>query len=262
MIDGLIPASGEHSITRVIATIFIPQSFLKPEDIFDKVKDLEGFSIYQKKTIIKETTINITNNSSRVTSNEILGFLLEEYDTNGKLKNILKIENRKGNKSVITLENRVYSNWIEFKARFIKDVKILSEKINIYVDAVSLTYVNEFKWRELSNIDVKSFFNSSSELLNKKFIQSTNATLTLISQDLKDKYSFEEKTEISFNNDVKRIAMSHQYAIKLNKIELFKTIDNSNDFCSFYDKAHTANKEMLFDVLSEKSQKMINLKPE
>ncbi|WP_159290987.1 TIGR04255 family protein [Tenacibaculum maritimum] len=260
MIDGLIPVSGGHSITRVIATIFIPQSFLKPEDTFDKVKDLVSFSTYQKKTIIKPTTISIKNNSLGVTSDQVSGFLFEEYDVDGRLKNIFKVENIRENQSVITLENRVYSNWLDFKERFINDVKVLSEKIDLYVDAISLTYVNEFRWIKSEKIDVNSIFNSESELLNKKFRDSKNGTLILISQGLEDKYSCEEKTEVSFNNDVKRIAMSHQYGIKLNNLELFNTINENKEFSLYYDKAYNANKEILFDVLSEESQKMINLK--
>ena len=38
MLEGLVPVSGKHSIKRVIATIFIPQAFLKPEDVFEKVE--------------------------------------------------------------------------------------------------------------------------------------------------------------------------------------------------------------------------------
>ncbi len=260
MVEGLIPASGKHSITRVVATIFVPQTFLKPEDAFGKVKDLKEFSKYQKKTIIKPTTISIKNNSFGVTSNEIAGFLFEEYDESGRLKNILKLENIRENQSVITIENRVYKDWNHFKKRLIEDVKSLSGKIDIYIDAISLTYVDEFRWINAGKINVDSIFNTESELLNKKFRDSKNGTLILISQGSNEETNFEEKTEISFNNDVKRVAMSHQYAIKLNGLELFNGLEKSGDFENYYDESHNANKQILFDILTENCQKLINLK--
>ena len=260
MLEGLMPASGKHSITRVIATLFVPQTFLKPKIVFEKVKDLESFSTYQKKTLIKPTKISIKDGSVGITSNEISGFVFEEYDKTGRLKNALKLENVNENQSIITLENRVYTNWSDFKAKLVKDVQGLSEKIEIYIDAVSLTYVDEFIWNKNETIDVNSIFNADSSLLNTKFKTSKNGTLILVTQGNNDSFNYEEKTEVSFNNDVKRIAMSHQFAVKLSSLELFNNLNSEGKFDFFYEEAHKANKEVLRDVFSKDCQKLIDLK--
>jgi len=260
MIDNLIPIAKEHSISRVIASIFIPQSFVKPADVFEKNKD--GFNNYQKKSLINATTINFNNNSVGISQeNEPKGFIFEEYDENGVANNILKLENIRDVKSTISLENRKYLGWKDFKKRLLKDIKELASNNDFYVEAISLTYIDEFIWTNSDKIiDVESIFNDKSELLNPKFLNSNNGTLILISQGKNENYNFEEKTEISFNNDLKRIVLNHQYAIRLSDLKMFTELTLENEFLSLFDDAHEENKKVLKDLLTIECQKMINLK--
>jgi len=260
MIDNLIPIAKEHSISRVIASVFIPQSFVKPEDVFKKNKD--GFNDYQKKSLINTTTINFNNNSVGISQeNEAKGFIFEEYDENGVANNILKLENIREVQSILSLENRKYLGWTAFKNRLLKDTKELASNNDFYVDAISLTYIDEFIWTNSDEkINVENIFNENSELLNQKFIDSKNGTLILISQGENDNYNFEEKTEISFNNDLKRIVLNHQYAIRLSELKMFTELTLENEFLSLFDDAHEENKKVLKDLLTIECQKMINLK--
>lgn len=262
MLEGLVPVSDTHSIKRVIATIFIPQAFLKPEDVFKKVKDSACFEKYQKKTLLKPTTISIKDNSVLgVSSNAIAGFIFEEFDDRGRPKNILKLENIRDNQAVITIENRVYNNWTEFRDKIIFDVQGLSEKVDFYIAALSLTYVDEFKWGKNEKIPVTAIFNNDSELLNNKFFKSKNGTQILISQsETKEGYNVEEKTELTFNNDVKRVALSHQYAIKLASFHLYDTLAEQGKFEKYFDYAHKENKLLLKEILTGETQTLINLK--
>jgi hypothetical protein len=261
MLNNLIPISGKHSISRVIASVFIPQVFIKPQDVFDNVKDIDWFIKYQKKGLLKSATINIKNNSFDISrEHEPRGFMFEEYDSNGLVENILKIDNINENQSIISFETRKYIDWVSLKKRFLNDITELSEKNNFYIDAISLTYVDEFKWGDVeNNIDVKSIFNIESELINQKFLVSKNGTLILIAQGKNEKnYNFEEKTEVSFNNDIKRVILNHQFAIKLDELNLFSEF--KNEFLSLYDIAHEENKKILKDILTTECQSLINLK--
>jgi len=261
MLEGLVPISGKHSISRVVATLFIPQIFLKPENVFEKIQGLKEFRMYQKKTLIKPTTISIKEGSLGITSNQISGFVFEEYDETGKLKNVLKLENVNENQSMLTLENRIYTNWTDFKTKFIADIKSLSNKIEIYLNAVSLTYVDEFIWEKNDElIDVDSIFNADSSLLNMQFKKSKNGALILVTQGNNGNFDYEEKTEVSFNNDIKRIAMSHQFAVKLDSLKLFNELAERGHFDYFYDEAHKMNKKVLKDIFSVECQKLIGLK--
>jgi uncharacterized protein (TIGR04255 family) len=260
MLDNLRPFSGEHSISRVVSTIHIPQAFLKPTDVFDKIKDLSVFNSFPKKGILKSTKINIQNNKLGISNEEGNGFMFESYNEKGGLSNLFKLENI-GNKAIISLENRSYTDWDEFKSLFNELFNGFSSQFDFYVEAISLSYRDEFFWNSPEEIPIEEIFNSESELLNKKFLNSKNGTLVLISQG-KDKSGFpnEEKTEVSFSNDLKRIIIDHTYALKVNKIELFSAIESSNNFLNLYDNAHIENKNVLEDLLTQNSQNLIGLK--
>jgi uncharacterized protein (TIGR04255 family) len=105
MLEFLKPISENHSISRAVASVFIPQAFFKPQDIFEKTKDVVGFKDYPKKGMMKATTININNNSLGITNEQIKGFIFESYDNKGSINNVFKLENSKGNQSILSLEN-------------------------------------------------------------------------------------------------------------------------------------------------------------
>jgi len=260
MLDHLKPISSNHSISKVIATVFIPQAFIKPEDVFEKMKNLKGFEDYPKKSILKSRTINLNQNDFAVSKDHIAGFLFESYDKLGSIDNIVRVENIKDNQAKVSIENRNYSGWNNFKNKLDQDLETFGNKYDFYIDAISLNYRDEFNWNNGDlNIPVELIFNINSELLNKKFLNSRNGTLILISQGTSGSNFFEEKTEISFNNDLKRIIIDHQFAIRFNEIKLFSELNNSNQFSSEYDLAHTENKKILKDILTIETQTLINL---
>lgn len=261
MLESLKPISENHSISRVIASIFVPQNFLKPQDIFEKTKSLEGFQSYQKKMELSATTISIADKSVNFSENKIRGFIFENYDEKGEIKNIFRLENVKDAQSVISLETRKYVDWNGFRTQFESDIKTLASKSSFYVEAISLTYVDEFIWtNKTTSIDVKSIFEIESEFLNKKFMTSKNGSLILISQGINGLQNYEEKTEISFSNDIKRIIINHQYAIKLKDIQLFEKLNTGNDFFDLFELPHDENKKILRNVLTKECQDLINLK--
>lgn len=259
MLQKLRPISEKHSIFRSVATLFVPQNFLKPEDIFDKCKDFEGFKLYPKKSLAKPTIININNNSLGISNNEINGFLFENYSEKGSINNIFKLEN-KDNRAIISLETRNYTNWQSFKQSWFTDLINFSQKIEFYVDAISLSYRDEFIWEDPSKIPVDLIFDVKSELLNKKFIDSRNGSLILISQGSDKKgNSFEERTEISFNNDLKRIVVEHQFATKFNSFQNIIKLIESDKLDGLFDNAHSENKSILKDIFTKEVQEIIDL---
>lgn len=268
MINHLIPVSGIHSISRVTAIVFLPQVFVKPEDVFEKLKTSKEFNRYQRKNLTKLRTININEILAGVTNNEkVNGILFEEFDTNGRLKNILRLENKNDKQSNIIFENRIYPNWNLFKESLINDLTEINKIFPFYVEAISLGYIDEFIWSsKVEKINVNNIFNIDSELLNKKFLDSENGTLIVHSQNKKLGVDNEEKTEISFNNRVKRITLSHQFAIKLESFYNFdnlnatKSTNKDSKFSQYYEKAHNANKLVLKEVLTKDVQDLIKLK--
>jgi uncharacterized protein (TIGR04255 family) len=257
----LEPISSTHSISRVIANFFLAQSFAKPKFVFDKLLDKGGLFNYQKKGLTSSKTINIENDSLNISNDSNNGFLFEEFDELGKSINVLKVENIHNNKAIISFENRKYSNWSDFKNRFISDLQKFSTIFDVYIEAIGLTYIDEFVWKSDDNIDVYSIFNENAELINKKFLDSYNGTLVSVFQSghIEEVNFCEEKTEIVFNNQLKRIIINHTYALKLKEVSVFSD-EKAKSFIEYFDKAHQANKDILNDILTEHVKSIINLK--
>lgn len=254
----LKPVSEIHSINRVVASIFTPQKILSPKTLFESIKAKSEYSKYQKKALMHEKNINITNDKDlNITENRNIGFVFEEFDQNGKSRNALKLENSDKNKTLISFENKEYKTWSDYKKRFLEDFENLSKEFDLNVEAIVLNYIDEFIWDSLEKIDVESIFNKNSDLLNKKFFNSYNASLRSVSQSSRiDEKDFEEEnTEVFFNNDIKRIIINHTYAIKLNNFAKYDRVKIE----SYFDKAHISNKEVLKNLLQEDKQKLIGL---
>lgn len=262
MLEYLKPFSENHAISKVVATLILPQEFIKPEDIFKKLKELEGFKNYPKKIPLLSTTINI-NNQNFVGKKEekVRGFIFESYENKGELDSVFKLENTKLNQSTVSLETRKYSRWDNFKQQLDNVFDLFIDENDTYAHAISLNYRDEFTWTNRDElIDVDDIFNIDSELLNHKFIKSRNGTLVLISQGLNEsKEIFEEKIEISFNNDQKKIIIDHIYAIQFGDYELFSTLRERKKISDYFDLPHNANKEILKSILATNVQKMIKL---
>lgn len=261
MLDFVKPISGNHSISRVQATVFIPQIFLKPDDVFEKLKKIDGFNNYQRKTITKSTTINFDQGKGTlgIQNNDKRGFVFEEF-VDGRLKNSIRFDNVSDKQSIIQFESRIYDGWVSFRDRFLKDLKLVLEVSDYYLEAISINYIDEFLWENPDHeIDVECIFNKNSELLNKKFLSSKNGTLVLISQDEKKGKKSEERTEITFNNVIKRIIINHHYAIRFNEYNTLSSLMKNNNLSGKFDVAHVGNKNMLKTILTNECQLKIGV---
>lgn len=257
----LIPVSKNHSINRVIANFFIPQNIIKPDFLFQKIVNSNKLTNYQKRGLAKGKTINLNNDNLNVSNDEIRGFIFEEFNSIGKSINVLKVENT-SNKAQISFENREYVSWDNYKTRLFSEIRLLSEVFDVFVEAIALTYVDEFIWNSKENINIKEIFDEQSELLNTKFINSHNGTLVLISQsDKKENTQFEEeKTEVMFNNNIKRVIVNHTFAIKFSDIKAYSSDNNSKFFEDSFEKAHQSNKDLLKKIFTKEIQDLIKLK--
>lgn len=268
MIEHLKPISGNHSISKVSAKVFIPQEIIKPEDIFNSLKNEEGFKKYQKRSPVYSKTINLNydaNQSTLLGKNEndkVKGFIFEEFNEEGRLANILRIENTHNNKSVITFESRIYEDWDDFYPRLKGDLKIVSNCLDVYIEAINLGYLDEFIWDSEERIDVQLIFNKDSELINKKFLNSENGSIILFSQgsdgDTND--NFEERTEISFGNRIKRIVVNHQNAIRINELDLLSSHLNNSILDTKFKNSQNLNKTVLKSLFTQEVLDLINLK--
>lgn len=260
MLNDLKPISENHSIKWMEAAIFTPQSFITPQDVFEKVRVLSGFTTYPSKKLIKPTTININREGLNISNQNIAGFAFESYKDTGDLEYFFKVENFKENRAKISLENHSYRDWRSFKKQLDANLITFSGKYDFYPQAISLSYQDEFLWQaKEKNIPVKSIFNINAELLNNKFFNSTNGSCIILSQGREEGNDYEERIEISFNNEVNRIVINHRYTQVLDELILFSE-QKTKPFSTSFNKAHQKNKKILGDILTQETQHLINLK--
>lgn len=252
-----VPISTQHSISRVTANLFLAQNIIKPKDILDKLTAENKLKSYQRKGFALNKRINLTNNHLQVMNDEVIGFLLEEFDSSGKSLNSLKIENIDDqSKARISFETKFYTRWVDFNNRFENDINVLNQTFSFYVEAISLNYIDEFNWNSPSKIPIEEIFNTESDLLNSNFTDSHNGTLVVISQSEPKNGTkvYEEKKEILFNNDLKKVIINHTVGIKLEDYKLW-----NNDILSLFQDAHNKNKDLLKKILKDSIKEQIHL---
>lgn len=253
------PVSNQHSITRVIANLFLAQNIVKPKDIFDKLVEGNLLSNYQKKGLGRSKKINIGNTGTdvKISDDQIIGFIFEEFNASGQSINSLKVENIPDrNKGRIVLETTAYDRWRDFIEKFSTDLEIINGVLNFYTEAISLNYIDEFVWEGEGKMPIEEIFDTASELLNSTFTESHNGTILIMTQSEPKQgvKVFEDKTEIVFNNDFNNVIINHTFGIKL---EDFKLLDNS--IFELYHFAHGKNKDLLNKILKESIKEQIKL---
>ena len=260
MIESLYPILGEHSINRSTISLYLPQMVLKPEKLFEKL-NIEYFSKnYQRRNLLHSKTISLINKNNSFsivdgkTNEDITGFVFEEFNDDGIVENILILKNE-NNKANISFETRNYKGWQIFFNRFLIDLENIITQQDFYFEAISLTYEDEFIWKSNNRIPVEEIFEKNSELINNKFLNSINGTIVLFSQN--EDNNIEEKTEISFNNDSKRVQIIHQHVTKFQDIlDSFTLNTNIKDKLEI---AHLSNKTTLNGLLTNAVKQKINL---
>jgi uncharacterized protein (TIGR04255 family) len=255
------PVSGKHSISKVIAVLHLPQEVLIVEDVFNNLNQSEEISKnYQKRGLTVTKTIHINDNNVKV-SNEITnGFLFEEFNAEGLTNNIFKLENNfNTEKAQLSFECNEYERWEGFIDRLIKDVSILNDKSKLLIEAISLTYIDEFEWdsdtESLINIDL--LFNIQNDIQLEKLKQSHNGGLTIFTQSQFDSTNgqTEEKTEIYVNKDINRVSIVHSCSKRFPLIKMFDFEVIKENFGT----EHQKNKNELKLLLKEDIQVQIGL---
>lgn len=258
----LKPIAKNHSIGKVVASFYLPQSVISLEDMFNILRENKELN-YQKKSLLKSKVLSfrlgLNNNvNPEDHADKVVGMLFEQYGVNGLIENILKIENDdRQNKAIISFECRKYTRWVNFYEHFSKDFASIVNAFPLYIEAVSLTYIDEFVWNFAGNIPIAGIFNVKSDLVNKKFLNSANGTILILSQNAEA--NEEEKTEIKFSNRVKRITIQHQFAVAFEKMYSPTQILDKKGKIEEFDRAHESNKNMLKDLLTDEVKTLIKL---
>jgi uncharacterized protein (TIGR04255 family) len=255
----LRPIKDTHSISRAVANFFLAHNLPESQIILDKIVSSEKFLSYSRKGNISEKLIQFGDKAINVRDNKNNGFVLERFE-NGVSSDILKMENTPNGKSVLSIETRNYKRWANFSDKLQQDLKELTTLKSFYVEAIGLTYVDEFLWTANTPIDIRNTFNTNSEMLNDKFLTSKISSIvsTYVDTQIEGYNLQEERSEISFSNDLKRVTVSHTYVLQFSKLKELE-VATYNEFIGELEGIHNKNKDFLREILSENTLSLINL---
>ncbi len=261
----LKPISGSHSIKEAVLTLFLASKIIRPNEyehlITEKGVLDEDFQHFE---VLNATHIKVEGINVNIQQEGNAGFKFTGFNK-GKPDKLLRGMNEE-NRFFYSFHLFNYKNWQVFKDDFIKYIRILdSHQPGTYVQAYSLTYLDEFIWdnnSEKSNeYSTELVFNRDSDFLPAHFFEPENIIYAVDSESIENNNRYSSRIDIAITDKIlaKNIAISHNQTVMLpSVIEINKLIE-SVEFSSDLDSAHDKNKSILKSILTEEVCRKINI---
>jgi len=259
----LKPVSGNHSVKEVVITLFLANPIVKPERfealIKDKFKD--KFHKFDKVNQFQFQLKGKEGGSVESAPPSILenvGFKFHRFEE-GKTVTALQGVNEVL-RNFISYHSLDYSDWDLFFPDF---KSILIEVANfhpeLFVNAFSLHYIDEFVWDSNEEINPTKVFNDKSTLLPNEFFSCrlNNYQLTTVK---KDTFEYFDRLEIQVEDRPKKfITISHNIIHTLNDSVVLNKLIESAQLKNMLDHAHLLNKRTLVSILTKEVCNLIKI---
>lgn len=259
----LKPVSEKHSVKEAVITLFLANPIIKPERfealIKDKFKD--KFQKFEKLNQVQFQFKGNDGGSVESTAPSILenvGFKFQRFEE-GKTVTALQGVNELL-RNFISYHSLDYSDWDLFLPDF-KSVMIEVANFHpeLFVNAFSLHYIDEFLWDSEEEILPNHIFNENSILLPKEFFSCrlNNYQLTTFKND---KFEYFDRLEIQVDEGPKKfITISHNVIHSLNENIALNKLVESAELKDMLDHAHLLNKKTLVSILSKEVCDLIKI---
>lgn len=257
------PVNGGHSIKEAVISTFLSAPIIKPErfqelintsfkDVFHQFETINQvqFQIKNEKGLIQNTGTNLISNR---------GFKFSAFK-NGKLQKVLQAVNEE-TRSYISYHSLDYNRWKDFFEDYLEYIKaILGFHPNIFIDGISLHYIDEFHWENPQLEDLDEIFDRECSFLSKEFFKSLKTTYIIAMEQIKDDAKYLDRLEIKADPTINPlISISHNVTQPFNEpIDLLEFI-KSEQFGETLMAAHLHNKKILKCLLKQKIKDLINL---
>lgn len=257
------PCNKDHSIKEAVITVFLAGPILKPAR-FEKLIENElkdQFHQFQKLSNIElQIQHNFSSSLNQITNNrdDDGGFLFLGFEK-GKISRILQARNE-NNRNYISFHSQNYKRWSDFYKDYIKSIQAISTNHpDLFVNAISLHYVDQFNWIANDKVNLGMIFNEG-KWLPEIFFESEISTYQISTKTEFNSINYSNRIEINVtDNFTKEITISHNITRVLDDLANLADLISSIDFESTLQKEHNYNKSVLKDILTDPVQKMINL---
>lgn len=263
MLENLKPISDDNSLRQVIASVFSAEPLVNPARFNKHIEKLEG---YQKFEVIKRNALNINIINTNVNSNNLKtedsGYRIVGFEE-GRNNKILSVDQKQlgNNKATIySYQSLKYPKWGEFKKELLNDFKVISEEDNPFIYAISLNYLNEFRWESNKDILIDEIFNREAEFMSTKFFNSQNSSFLINTEDYNDNFKTIEQLEIIVSKHRNLIQTNSQVVFELfSPIKLHHSIIDDK-LSKYFEDIHTELKKTLNILFTEEVKNKINFK--
>ena len=261
------PISSKHSIREAVITIFFPEP----------ISDIQDFKIELSKSLksdfpsIQDTheigiKFKIEKDKSGVQESQPInnqnGFrLLKIFD--GKTSGVLQAINEQ-NRNFISVHTFSYLRWENFFPETVGYLRAIAKiKGELKVKAISIHYIDEFKWIAESDLDPKMVFNADSQYISRVLLNPSTKSQTnyLIEKQEGDLKYFEHLGVLLDNKAAKNIEISHSTISELREPQNLEYLlnEDSETFLGIFQALHKYNKLILDDILLDDVKVLINM---
>jgi len=263
VLEHLIPFHKKHSISEVVLSLHLAHPLLKL-DRFEKLLSTSLKDEFQEFIPIRNLSVKInqtTEGPFNVSSEqeEWSGFQIKKFK-DGKLNWLIQYVNN--NLSFHCLDPDY--DWETFKPSTLKFLKVFYElDPSIFLNGVSLNYVDQFSWVEDLALPLEHIFDTESEHLPRRFFQESTLNIQLSFQMYKllQKITFLEKFEIQtikVNPKLSNLNIVHFTYVDSIGIQPLQ------DFCKqdgsmYLDAMHGENKSFLKSIFTQEVCNLIHL---
>lgn len=260
------PVNEGHSIKEAVISTFLAAPIIKPERFHELINNQFRDTFHQFETInqfqfqIRNQNGLIENSGTQVLNNR--GFKFSAFN-NGKLQKVLQAVNEE-TRSHISYHSLDYKRWNGFFNDYVNYIKtILNFHPNIFINAISLHYIDEFDWIDPKLSDLEDMFDRGCSYISPQFFNSLRTTNILTMERTKQndpKGKYLDRIEIKVEPNIRpSILISHNVTEPLPEpIELSSFID-TEQFNETMMAAHLHNKNILNCLLKKNIKDLINL---
>ncbi len=217
ILENLIPYAKSNAISETSFTFFLEQVLINPQDFLNKIQE-EFKSFFQEINLISRSVITIDGKGLDKTEDGIIGFVLTNYE-NGSKRWIVKLD-REGEMQRLSIHCLFYKDWDDYlkTTTYVLNVIVNSGR-ELFINAYSLGYVDQFDWIDDSFPNLEEIFSKDSDLLPLAILQSKKTW----------SYSFQinqKSVTESFKKDyIDRIDISiREFKSKLNFLIIHNTL--------------------------------------
>jgi len=251
----LLPVSGKHSIKEAVITLFLTNPIIKPERFEELIKKdfKERFQKFEK---VNQVQFKVKGKEGgALESNppliqENVGFKFQRYEE-GKIVAALQGVNELL-RNFISYHTLNYTDWDLFLPDFKSVLTTVSDfHPNLFVNAFSLHYIDEFMWDDETEIETKMIFNENSTLLPKEFFSCSlnNYQFTTVK---KNEFEYFDRLEIKVDDrPQKYITISHNVISNFNDNIALNELLKSSQLNEMLNHAHLLNKKTLVNILAK-----------